>query len=122
MNYKKEIAKLAVRRKDYFVLITTLNYLYKTLEKSDLPFMFTEPSQIAIILEMIDLGYLDRESFNISREFGSITGLSYNGAAPVTEAGMGAWQRELLSKRKKISRLILIALAAAIAGIFLYIL
>ena len=122
MNYKKEIAKLAIHRKDYFVLISRLNYLYKTLEKSDLPFVFTEPSQIALILELIDLGYLDRESFNISRESGSITGLSYNGAGPVTEAGADAWRRELLSKRKRINMLILIALAAAIAGIFLYIL
>ena len=118
INYKAEIKKMKENRKKYFPLIEMLLYVERNTEKDNLPLEMTDVSQIAIVLELIDIGYIDKNSFIIKRDRRDITGLFYRGGYPLTDAGIQAY-RQFLHERKTNFKLGLLLLLIALIGMLL---
>ena len=110
-NYKSKIKDLKQNREKYFPLIETLLYVERKTEKENLPIEMTDISQIAIVMELIDLGYLDKDAFIINKNRRDITGLFYKGGYPLTDAGVKVYRQHLHERRGKFIRgIMLIAL------------
>jgi len=119
MSYKTELNKLKKNRDRYFPLIEMLLYVESKTEKKDLPIEMTDVSQIAILMELIDLGYINKDAFIINRNRRDITGLFYKGGYPLTNAGMEVYRRHLHERRGKFIRgLMLITLV--LLGMFVF--
>jgi len=111
INYKSKINEMKQNREKYFPLIEMLLYVERKTGKDDLPIEMTDISQIAVVMELIDLGYIDKEAFIIKKHRRDITGLFYNGGYPLTDAGIKVYRQHLHDRRGKFIRgLMLIAL------------
>lgn len=87
MNYKKELNKLRKHRKQYRPVMAILLNLHDQSNSSDFPVELIDKKEILIILELLDIGYLDENALIVKRRFGDVTGLSYAGEYPFTESG-----------------------------------
>lgn len=87
MNYKKELNKLRKHRKQYHPIMTMLMNLYNHSKPSDFPVELIDKKEILIILELLDIGYLDENAMIIKRRFDDITSLKYTGEYPFTDGG-----------------------------------
>ena len=120
IDYKAEIKKMKENRKKYFPLIEMLLYVERTTEKDNLPLEMTDVSQIATVLELIDIGYIDKNSFIIKRDRRDITGLFYRGGYPLTEAGIKAYRHFLHERRTGFKLAFLLLIIALIGTLLLY--
>lgn len=112
IKYKLKLNEMKANREKYFPVIETILYVESRTEKRDLPIEMTDVSQIAIVMELIDLGYLNKEAFIIKKHRRDITGLFYNGGYPLTNSGIKVYRQHLHDKRGKFIRgLMLIVLA-----------
>lgn len=102
MNYKDELAKMKKHRALYFPAMSMLLDMHNDSHQNDPPVPIKDTSGISIILEMMDIGYVEKDSFIIKRDFGDIAGLYYKGGLPLTGEGMKAFSRDLADKQKKI--------------------
>jgi len=119
MKYKSEMNKLKKNREKYFPLLEILLYIESKTDKKDLPIEMTDINQMALVMELMDIGYVNKDSFIINRHRKDITGLFYNGGYPLTEAGMKVYRQHLHERRGKFIRgLMLIALA--LLGMFIF--
>lgn len=113
IKYKSKLNEMKANREKYFPVIETLLYLESRTDKRDLPIEMTDLNQIAIVLELIDLGYLDKEAFIIKKHRRDITGLFFKGWYPLTDSGIKVYREHLHERRGKFIRgLMLITLAA----------
>ena len=122
MDYKSEIKKMKENREKYFPLIEILLYVERKTNKEDLPIEMTDVNHIALVMELIDIGYVDRNSFIIKRNRRDITGLFYKGGFPLTEHGIKIY-RQYLQERKtsfKLGIIVLILMLIAMAILYLY--
>ncbi len=119
VKYKSKINELKANREKYFPLIEMLLYVEKRTEKKDLPIEMTDISQMALVMELIDIGYLNKDSFNITKYKRDVTGLFYQGGYPLTEAGVKVYRQHLEERKKKFIRgIMLIVLMLAVLFIF----
>lgn len=119
MSYKSMMNEMKENREKYFPLIETLLYVEKKTERKDLPIEMTDVSQIALVMELIDLGYLNRDAFIIKKSRKDITGLFYKGGYPLTNAGVKVYRQHLHDRRGKFIRgLMLIGLV--VLGMFVF--
>jgi hypothetical protein len=93
MNYAREMKKMKKHREGYRRVISRLLLLFNDTDAADFPVRITETGEMRLILELIDLGYLDDDALTVTRSFGDITGMAYNGGYPLTQAG-DAFMRE----------------------------
>ncbi len=106
MDYKKEIKKLQKHRRGYYPAVTRLMDLYHAAAASDLPVELINDSDVLIILELIDVGYLDEDVLVIKRRYNDITGLLYTGGYPLTENGELFYQKERRTLKGRIANLV----------------
>lgn len=72
-------------RKKYAPVMRRMISLYKERLKESRN--ITDDPDLLIILELIDLEYLNPEAFGIDKRFGNIENVFYNGKDPVTAEG-----------------------------------
>lgn len=119
MDYKSKIKELKANREKYFPLIEMLLYVESRTDKNDLPMEMTDVSQIALVIELIDLGYLDDDCFIVNKHRMDITGLFYKGGYPLTEEGVKVYRQYLHDKRGKFIRgLMLVAIMLLVLLVF----
>lgn len=106
MDYKKEMRKLEEGRERYFPVIGQLLDMRNT-EGSN-PLAIDNPEMMRIVLELIDIGYLDDDAFIIDKKFNEIRRLYFKGGHVLTKSGWIAYTRHNLAKKKKYFKKILV--------------
>ena len=119
MSYKSEMNKLKENREKYFPLMEMLLYVESKTEKRDLPIEMTDISQIATLMELIDIGYVNKEAFIIKKHRKDITGVFYKGGYPLTGGGIKVYRQHLHEKRGKFIRGLALA-AFVILGMIVF--
>lgn len=99
LNLKEEINKLKEHRKQYFPVLEYLLGLYNKRDTLSLPYTIENSQKIFIALELIDVGYVDKEAFIITQDRKSVTGFHFSGREPLTEKGFKILKDHLESKR-----------------------
>ena len=121
MSYKSELKKMKDNRAKYFPLIELLLYVERNTKKGDLPIEMTDVSRIALVMELMDIGYINKNSFIIKRDRRDITGLFYNGAYPLTDAGIKVYSQYLHERKRKFKfGIIMATLALIVMSVVLY--
>ncbi len=87
MNYKKELNRLKKHRKRYRPVMAMLMKMHDQSDSSGFPAELIDRKEVLLILELLDIGYLDENTLIVKRRFGNVTGLSYTGEYPFTEKG-----------------------------------
>lgn len=95
MNYKKELKKMIDHRKKYIPVLKRMMDIYE--EKIQENRNITDDPDLLLILELIDLEYLDVNAFLIDKRFGNIENIYYKGRFPFTDFGY----KLLTGKNKK---------------------
>ena len=123
MDYKSEIKKMEVNREKYFQLIEILLYVERKTNKEDLPIEMTDVNRIALVMELIDIGYIDKNSFIIEINRRDITGLFYKGGFPLTDAGIKVYRQHLHERKAKFkSGILLLILMLIVMSIIFFVL
>ena len=120
MDYKSEMKKMIENRKKYFPLIELLLYVERNTNKDELPIEMTDVNHIALVLELISIGYIDKNSFIVKRNRTDITGLFYKGGFPLTDAGIKVYRQYLHDRKKsfKLGILLLVLMLGVMAVIY----
>jgi len=87
MNYKYELKKYKKHRKKYLPVVAKLLDMHTALHDDDFPVTIADTNVMLVILELLDIGYLDPDALIIKKKFESIAGLIYNGKYPLTKKG-----------------------------------
>lgn len=87
-EYKKEIKNLKKNRKRYRPALQKLLDLYNHRLEYDSPFEITQPDDIALFAELLDVGYIEYEAISMTSRFGDIRSMSFTFRYPLTEAGI----------------------------------
>ena len=87
MNYKNELKKYKKHRKKFFPVAAKLLDMHTSLHDDDFPVTIADTNVMLVMLELLDIGYLDPNAFIIKKKFESIAGLNYNGKYPLTKKG-----------------------------------
>ncbi|HOP63425.1 MAG TPA: hypothetical protein PK358_10705 [Spirochaetota bacterium] len=80
--------KMLKRREEYFPLFDLLLEIYGRRAEYEFPMRINDSARIALILELIDIGYLDFESFIVKKTRGEINALYYTGGYPLSKQGL----------------------------------
>jgi len=120
MSYKSKINELKVNREKYFPVIEMLLYAENSIDKENLPIGITDVSHIGTVMELIDLGYVNVDSFIINKHRRDITGLFYRGGYPLTDAGMKVYHQHLREKRGRLIRGVMLVVFLFLAIIIFY--
>lgn len=88
MDYKKEMKKLMKRREEYYPAFEYLLDIYNRRGEFDFPVRIDDAARIALVIELIDIGYLDKNAFIMKKTRNNIDALYYNGCYPLTEQGL----------------------------------
>ena len=86
-------------RQKYFPLIDSLLYVESKTPASELPLEMTGVDRIALLLELIDIGYINPDSFIIKKNRGDIKGLFYRGGGILTSEGIKIYRTHLHERR-----------------------
>lgn len=95
MDYRLEMKKMKKRREAYFPVFDYLLGIYNRRGEFSFPVRIEDAERIALTLELIDIGYLEKESFIIKKSRDVITALYFNGAYPLTEQGLLAFRTRI---------------------------
>lgn len=106
MDYKKELKKIQEHRRGYYPAVTRIMDLYHDTAAADLPVELINDRDALMILELIDVGYLDEDVLVTRRRFDDIAGLLYTGGYPLTESGEQFLQREGRTLKGRIRNLV----------------
>lgn len=87
VNLKHELNKMKVHREKYFPVVKYLLEVHGQKDEFKFPMEIEDTSDMLIMLELIDLGYLEKNCFIIKRDFMEITGLFFRGQYPLTVEG-----------------------------------
>ena len=99
MDYRYNMKRMMKRRMEYFPVFEMLIAIHRRKIEHEFPLRIESPEDIALILELVDIGYLDTDSFIVRKNRGDIVALFYNGEYPLTEDGAAVYRHHLLSKR-----------------------
>ncbi|OHD66861.1 MAG: hypothetical protein A2176_12395 [Spirochaetes bacterium RBG_13_51_14] len=88
MNYRKELNKMREHHSRYYPVLKKLIAQHREWRNGDAPLQISETATMLIILELIDIGYADAESFIVRKRFDDVTGLWYTGRYPLTDDGV----------------------------------
>ena len=101
MKGKKTLKQMAHHRKQYAPMMEKLVKIFNITEKNDLPREIQNSDDIFLIIELIDIGYLNKEAFTIKKRFGEISNIFFDGEYPLTDKGNFLLNHEDDQKRKK---------------------
>jgi len=115
-NYHEELNKLKEHRRLYMPAIEKILGMYS--ESKNSPREITDEQNLPVILELIDIGYIDRNEVRVKSHNGVVERVVYTGAYPLTDAGIIFMKDELRALRsghvKKIAILAALLLLCAI--------
>ncbi len=80
--------KLMKRREQYYPAFEFLLDLYNRRGEFNFPLKIDEADRVALILELIDIDYLDKNAFIVKKTRNIIDALYFNGGYPLTEQGL----------------------------------
>jgi len=118
MDYKKEMKKLMKRREAYYPAFEYLLDIYNRRGEFRFPVSIDSAEQVALVLELIDIGYLDKDAFIIKKTRNNVDALYYNGEYPLTEQGLLMERAHLHIRRGRYVKLVLFL---SLAGLVLFI-
>ncbi|MBN2160773.1 MAG: hypothetical protein JW807_15400 [Spirochaetes bacterium] len=87
MDYKKELKKIGKGRKRYRPVLTMLARMHERWLPSDEPVELINREDVLVILELIDIGYLDTDALIVRTRFEDVVSLKYTGGYPFTDGG-----------------------------------
>lgn len=87
MDYKKELKKIGRGRKRYRPVMSMLARMHEGWKPSDPPVELIDREDVLVILELIDVGYLDTDALIVRTRFENVVSLKYAGGYPFTEGG-----------------------------------
>jgi len=99
MDYRQKMNEYRSHRNKYFPLIDALLHVESKTSASDLPLEIAGAGRIALLLELIDIGYVNPDSFIIKKNRGDIKGLFYRGGDILTREGIKIYRTHLHEKR-----------------------
>ncbi|MFC1669254.1 hypothetical protein ACFL20_02610 [Spirochaetota bacterium] len=102
MNYKDELRKISKHRERYFPVMLSLLRTHDNFTDNNSPVPISKAEEMAIILELIDIGYINIDAFIIKREFEDVTGIIYNGENPLTNEGYTVFRQRQFVKKKNL--------------------
>lgn len=106
MDYKKELDKIRKHRKSYFPAVSMLMDLHDDAGRHDAAIELINDRRALVILELIDIGYLDENALIVRRRFDDIVSIVYNGRYPLTDAGERFYSREKRTLKGRMAGLI----------------
>ena len=77
--------------------------LYNHSKPADFPVELIDTKEILIMLELLDIGYLNENAMIIKRRFDDITSLKYTGKYPFTDGGDFFFQQNRGNIKRKIN-------------------
>jgi len=101
MDYKKEMKRLEKGREKYFPVMDALMDMKLP---GDGPSQITDPEMMRVVLELLDIGYLDPDAFVVNKKFSEIRGLFFRGGNPITAEGWKEYKRNYITKRTGLRR------------------
>jgi hypothetical protein len=107
VDYKKEMKKLMKRREAYYPAFEYLLDIYNRRSEFNFPLTIDEACRVALILELIDIGYLDKNAFIVKKTRNNIDALYFNGEYPLTEQGLLMERAHLHIRRGRYIKLVL---------------
>ncbi|HPA71271.1 MAG TPA: hypothetical protein PKY31_03320 [Spirochaetota bacterium] len=116
MDYRKEIALLIKRRRQYYPVMKRLHSIHRESPVRKQPREIHAGEGMLTALVLLDIGYLDPEAFVVKKAFGDIRNFYYMGGYPFTEKGDAYMAQE--GRRRRLLRLggMLASAAALIAA------
>lgn len=118
MNLKSELKTLKKRHSQYSPVLGRMLEMYGTYR--DRALHLEDDEDVFLILELLDLGYLDKQAFAVHRSFNEIDSLIYSGTYPLTEAGQAVLNES--TKPVSGSAAPFVFLAACAAALIIYML
>ena len=94
LDYRTEMRKLKKNRKRYRPALARLMALRDERAGTVFPFRIEDVGEMLLVLELVDVGYVDPESLIVRKRFGDIASVHYTGAFPLTEAGFRFYRGE----------------------------
>jgi hypothetical protein len=86
-DYKKEMTAMKRHRTSYAPTLKAMERRYRGTPAENLPLNLTDEVDITVILELLDIGYLDPDAFVVTKKFGHIERVSYIGQDPLADRG-----------------------------------
>ena len=99
VDYRKEMRKLRKNRKRYRPALARLMRMRQNRSGAVFPVRIEDTGEMLLVLELVDVGYVDPESLIVRKRFGDIASVHYTGAFPLTEAGMRLYHGGGLARR-----------------------
>lgn len=87
IDYRLEMRKLKKNRKRYRPALARLMHMRENRAGAVFPVRIDDTGEMLLLLELVDVGYVDPESLIVRKRFGDIASVHYTGAFPLTEAG-----------------------------------
>ncbi len=107
LDYKKEMKKLMKRREAYYPAFEYLLDIYNRRGEFNFPLSIDQADRVALVLELIDIGYLDKNSFIVKKTRNNIDALYFNGGYPLTEQGLLMERAHLHIRRGRYIKLVI---------------
>ena len=98
MDYRNELKKMKKHRRRYRPAVEALMRMYHSFPAGGEPIDLNGREDLTVMLELIDIGYLDPDAFNITTRFGDIASVRYNGRYPLTPSGEAQYPRGVLGR------------------------
>lgn len=86
-DYRKKLHEMSLHRQKYVGVIESIMAVHSEMKGQRQTRNLIDEPWIALLLELIDLSYVDFEVFTIEKSFGSVVAVYYNGRNPITEEG-----------------------------------
>ena len=105
-DYKKELNKLKEHRKLYKPAMEKMLGMYN--ERGNNPREITDEQDLPIILELIDIEYIDADAVRVKKNHGVVNRVHYTGEYPLTDAGKVFMKSELQGNKSSYLKIALI--------------
>ncbi len=102
-DYRKKLREMAAHRLRYREALEKILALHNEMKGTKKVRNIIDEPLLPLLLELIDLAYLNSDAFTVEKTFGSIDAVYYNGMFPLTEEGRALFS-ELEEARKKKGR------------------
>ncbi|HOD14915.1 MAG TPA: hypothetical protein PK307_11830 [Spirochaetota bacterium] len=102
VDYRTEMRKLKKNRKRYRPALARLMAMRENHPKDAFPVRIDDVGEMLLVLELVDVGYVDPESLIVRKRFGDISSVHYTGAFPLTENGFRFYQGDGIGGRLRL--------------------
>jgi len=93
-GYRREMKRLREHRRRYYPAMEMLMGLYSSASGEQAPVDITDTAELPVILELLDIGYIDADALIIQKRFGTIERCLYTVKYPLTGKGQYLYKKE----------------------------